>query len=609
MLFSGVFFYLKSGLPIVLRAIICTFVFVSISLYVMYFSADYFTDEGINNAVLYHVLKGLKGAGFSEYMELIVAASASLTFGLLLSGWLLFKVRPNPNAKKAFTYLTFICICISIIASPAISDLYRILYSPLTALSIHAGKSDFYKYYSQPKLQVTGKRKNLVIIYAESLERTYFDNTVFPGLIKGLRELEAAGITFTNVRQTDYAGWTMGGLVASQCGLPLITPVHDNDSIVGMDRYLPSATCLTDLLNDQGFHNVYYGGSNKVFAAKGTFLNTHNYHETHGEEDLHETLFDKSYLSGWGLYDDSVLDLSYKRFMELSENSGNFALINLTLDTHHPNGHASWRCRDIKYADGSNPILNAVACSDYLISEYVRKILDSPYASNTVIVIASDHLAMRNTATELLNQVDRRNMFIVLDPDSKPAKIEKLASTLDYGSTILPFVGFKANIGLGRNIREGGIESSVISYIQNSIKSWRPQIISFWDFPSLRDGITIDKKSRTMHISDRSFRVPALIKLTPELETNIVFRIYNNKLSSFLVDQVLELDEHTHFLLADSCKETFKLTGAHKAKGLCLVAGKGGHYRKVEELTGAKTVNGIITLSADDIISLTYIAK
>ena len=46
-------------------------IFIYFALTILYFSADYFTNEGINDAVLYTVQYGLGGAGFGEYALLL----------------------------------------------------------------------------------------------------------------------------------------------------------------------------------------------------------------------------------------------------------------------------------------------------------------------------------------------------------------------------------------------------------------------------------------------------------------------------------------------------------------------------------------------------------
>ena len=61
--------------------------------------------------------------------------------------------------------------------------------------------------------------------------------------------------------------------------------------------------------------------------------------------------------------------------------------------------------------------------------------MQSEYADNTVIVIASDHLAMRNTVTRLLDMTERRNLFMVIVPGGKGKVVEKPGSMLDVAPT------------------------------------------------------------------------------------------------------------------------------------------------------------------------------
>src|SRR5690606_27859257 len=59
----------------------------AVGMLIGYVAADFFTGEGINAAVLFHLRYGLHGAGFAEYARLIwicaavfIAAVASLAF-------------------------------------------------------------------------------------------------------------------------------------------------------------------------------------------------------------------------------------------------------------------------------------------------------------------------------------------------------------------------------------------------------------------------------------------------------------------------------------------------------------------------------------------------
>ena len=59
--------------------------------------------------------------------------------------------------------------------------------------------SDFYDYYTNPKITQIDEPKNLVFIYAESLEGTYLNDEKFPGLTVGLNKIKSKSIYFDNI--------------------------------------------------------------------------------------------------------------------------------------------------------------------------------------------------------------------------------------------------------------------------------------------------------------------------------------------------------------------------------------------------------------------------
>ena len=392
-------------------------VLVSYTCYLIYNISDYFTGNGIDESIIFHLKYGLHGAGFSEYSQFIFKSAVVIILTSLLIILLLVRKRKNRSHWIFNKSLSYLLILLSLVLNPAISDVYSLLWNKsgtVYAKNIHKethetkpSTMEFAKFYLEPSItKLTSETKNLVVIYAEGLERTFFDETLFPGLITGLRELESKSTYFTNINQVAATGWTIGGMVASQCGIPLFTPSHGN-SMSGMDVFLPSAICLGDLLHDEGYELTYYGGADLAFAGKGKFYATHKFDRIAGKDELFPLLEDNSYVSGWGLFDDSLFDLAYERFVELSASGKKFGLFLLTLDTHHPNGNPSKSCKDKIYKDGSNPILNAVACSDYLITEFVERIMESPYGERTIVVVLSDHLAIRNTAFNDLMKRER----------------------------------------------------------------------------------------------------------------------------------------------------------------------------------------------------------
>lgn len=153
------------------------------------------TGEGLNNVVFYHMTTGLEGADVSQYVPHILGvlgAIAALGFGL----WRLRRFLLVPDRSGRWTW------------NLAIGGL------SLAALSVHpvitASAAQFLRFPAssqmaegfvdpQPMIAAPDKPRNLVIIYLESLERTYMDPTRFPDLTPRLSALEKRAISFTGL--------------------------------------------------------------------------------------------------------------------------------------------------------------------------------------------------------------------------------------------------------------------------------------------------------------------------------------------------------------------------------------------------------------------------
>jgi phosphoglycerol transferase len=110
----------------------------------------------------------------------------------------------------------------------------------LYAETPETGPLTFKNSYLVPNLShtnvVANKKKNIVWIYAESLERTYLDTTIFPGLLPHITELEKKSLSFQNIQQSYGTGWTIAGLIATQCGVPLVMSSQTEET---MKEFMP----------------------------------------------------------------------------------------------------------------------------------------------------------------------------------------------------------------------------------------------------------------------------------------------------------------------------------------------------------------------------------
>jgi phosphoglycerol transferase len=579
-----------------------TLFFLSFIFLITYSVADYLGGNGIDNSVIYHLSYGLKGAGFLDLWKVILTTVVGIVAAISLSYYLVFKRKVTKAYQPKVLLLSFIFLIFSLIYNPTYISILDILGLNSANLNIEEATRDFNNYYSEPSIENNGSNKNLVFIYSEGVEQTHMDEELFPGLTPNLSRLQSESLYFDNIRSTIGTRFTIGGIVASHCGIPLLASSHLN-SMGNADRFLPHATCLGDLLSDEGYYLSYFGGADLEFAGKGKFLSGHGFDEVSGLHELQEKMSDKEYASWWGLYDDTLFSFVSDRFRELSQKDQNFALFALTLDAHHPWGNPSKSCDGLVYQDGESEILNAVHCSDKLISELVENILSQPGAEDTIVVVGSDHLALQNSATEILDSSEsgRSNLLMIFNSDRSPERIEALGATLDTGNTLLPFLGFEGEIGLGRNLLSEEYSEGVTKYIQKSLVKWRAVYARFWDFPQIENRIEISIVSddldgeNIVSIDNRDFGIPIMIEFNKKLETDILFKhrqadlinvdeeysVFKNRIKD------KESDDRA-YLIVDLCSEISNIDLSISGDGICYLVGKKKQFFEGDMLIGDK---------------------
>ncbi len=273
------------------------FVVLNITLY----ASDYFTGDGINDAVLYTPDQQPDRRRDRQIYTAGVGVAVALVavFGAL--GWVLRRRRHHPH-HVGYSLAALLLALASVDASPAFHQI-----SELVKSQSREGDPDFAAYYKEPSKQIDNPQLNLVYIYGESLERTYFDNDAFPNLTPELGRIKAEAIDFSNTMQLPGTDYTIAGMVASQCGIPLFAPFEGNAS-ASVSSFFPQNICLGDILKNSGYENYFVQGANLRFAGKDVFLKSHGFDHLYGAEELKTTVADPTYRNDWGFYDDTVLD-------------------------------------------------------------------------------------------------------------------------------------------------------------------------------------------------------------------------------------------------------------------------------------------------------------
>ncbi|WP_336269470.1 sulfatase-like hydrolase/transferase [Vreelandella arctica] len=535
--------------------------------------------SGINEAVLYHLIVGLEGAGFGEYHFTIVLI-IGLLFAAVAYGVYCYHLAMRLHSGRLSASLAIVVLVGALGINPGLMGAYKVTQVYLAEVPVTALPDDLVYPREVGLIDETTKPKNLVLIYAESLEASYFDADRFPGLMPRLSAMREKSLSFSRVESLPGMTWTIGGMVASQCGVPLVTASNTRNANVSTEQFLSEAHCMGDILSQHGYQLHYMGGADSSFADKNLFYESHGAWHVEGREQLELRLDEPRYVNQWGLYDDSLLEMAKTRFDSLAGDSQPFALSLLTLDTHHPKGHVSQRCRDIPYGNGDNPILNAVHCSDQLLAEFVDYVLSAENADETLVVVMSDHLALPNSASDVLAQKPRHNLLMMpsINTEELPEGINvaRPSSLMDVGATLLHQMGFDIPaLGYGRNLLAQG-ETFMEAHAEpkTAIRERFATVRHLWQYPSLNKGLKVELAAERALIGTHEVALPAMMTFQDNLRLDQTLR------ANQLLDVLESAKDAISFVWVDKCNvlpETLVEGGAldsGKAE-LCLLAGKG----------------------------------
>lgn len=216
-----------------------------------------------------------------------------------------------------------------------------------------------------------------------------------------------------------------------------------------MESFLGKAVCLSDLLAQRGYRNVFMGGAASSFAGKDKFLRQHHYHEIYGKDEWLQRGASESTMNGWGLYDADLFREAKARLRELSASKQKFHLSLLTVDTHEPAGMLSAQCAQQGYAGSFDGI---VSCTAAAVADFVRYAERNGYLENTNVVIVGDHLSRKNPLSPQLAQMPRRTIFNAFLAHDAPVPNRAQLLHFDLLPTIMEFIGYQVpggRLGLG----------------------------------------------------------------------------------------------------------------------------------------------------------------
>lgn len=326
---------------------------------------------------------------------------------------------------------------------------------------------DLTRHFSDPSVAMKpqDQQPNLIHIYLESTERTLWDESLFGKTASPLKRLEARGFSATGIAESEKTNWTLAGQIASNCGTPLLglgtTGRYDFAHVKAL---LPKAVCLSDILARDGYDLTFMQGAMLGFAGTDGFVAAHHYQKGIGYGEIGAnypapvTAFGTR-VNPWGIDDEDLFDAAFKEIMALSTGKKPFGLTISAIGGHSPRGFISRSClADADVMSLPNQTLQAFYCTSKLTEAFISKLAKTGLLQNTVVVVQSDHLAMRNQVSRQLKSKERRNTFIILKDGLSPSVTATAATMVDTYPTILEALGYTLpdrKAGLGVSLLSG----------------------------------------------------------------------------------------------------------------------------------------------------------
>ncbi|GHT09017.1 hypothetical protein FACS1894139_19150 [Planctomycetales bacterium] len=363
------------------------------------------------------------------------------------------------------------------------------------AVGFYTGAIDYFRQQSQPpstfyeehyldpkeiKISFSDKKRNLLVIFVESLETGFLPTTDGGAwredCLPNVKEIAATDLNFS---QNDYlggaaqlagTGWTLAAIVSYFTGVPEIIPfIGGNDLDKLGEKFMPGTVALGDILTANGYRNYFLCGSEAAFAGRDKFFKTHgdatiydyNYFRDH-------RYFPADYRVWWGFEDRKLYAYAQEKLTAAAQADAPFCFTMLTVDTHPVGGYLDPQA-DKKL---SSPFRNVVADADKLLGEFIAWLKQQEFYENTTVVILGDHLYMDNTVfpTAVVGAGEKSdddrfgngarrplNIFINSPLSPKFAKNRQF-SHFDIFPTLVEAVGGKIaapGLGLGRSMSSG----------------------------------------------------------------------------------------------------------------------------------------------------------
>ena len=376
--------------------------------------------------LVWHLKVSMKGVNPGMVWSFVLSTVGSAIVLTGLAALFIFKQRKYRNTGRR----VFRCIFISsfaILLTGLISAFFGFNLGPWLRdyFNVSTYIADNYVDPGTVKITFPEKKRNLIVIYLESVEVTFADKEdggAFPkNAIPELTELAKENECFSADKSKLNGGlampgavWTMGALIGTTTGLPLKTPLGQNGMSVN-DDFFPGVVGIGDILEKEGYKNRLLMGSSAVFG--GCEL----YYTSHGVKDIHDYYYaidvgriPEDYYEWWGYEDEKLFEYAREELTDLASGDQPFYFSMQTMDTHFEDGHY---CPHCKREFGANKYANVMCCSSRFVAGLVGWIKQQDFYENTTIIITGDHPTMdKNFCENVPDDYVRKTYTCIINP-------------------------------------------------------------------------------------------------------------------------------------------------------------------------------------------------
>lgn len=475
---------------IILGVIFAIFSFIALAInWVSHTWTDITFDQ-----IIFHITNPSQGVDKGLIRSGILSIAVPLV--LLIALWVVLCIFLKKKKVQLITLIALVCLSIglSIGLFFKIEKQYGIFdyFKNLDSYSTFIGDN----YVDPDKVDIVfpDDKRNVIYIFLESMEITYADKDIGGAFDKNpIQELtdlalSSEGQCFNGKDGLLNGGinlrgctWTMGGIAAETGAIPVLTNTN-NALATNTDSFYPNMVAIGNILENEGYHQVFMCGSDAVFGGRAEYL------KEHGNFDIFDAIYAREngyvpedYNVFWGIEDKKLFNFAKEELQTLASQDEPFNFTMLTVDTHFEDGYWCEDCVD-KFGE---QYANVMACSSNKVNEFIEWCKQQDFYDNTTIVICGDHRTMDSDFCKDIDSDYTRKVYTcVLNSAVEPTNdVRREFSTLDMMPTTLAAMGctFKGDkLGLGTNLF-ADVPTLVETYSVDEINDQFAQNTNYYD--------------------------------------------------------------------------------------------------------------------------------